>query len=92
MKRYIEGDCRTQTIMMPESLDDYVTETNPMRVVDVFVELLAWQVWLHFIETHSDRRPCLPSCDFIIALHLRSPQTKRETHLLLQSSLNFDVM
>ncbi len=26
--------------MLPESLDDYVTDTNPVRVVDVFVDEL----------------------------------------------------
>jgi transposase len=38
MKRFIEGECRTQTTLMPGSLDDYVSETNPVRVVDVFVD------------------------------------------------------
>lgn len=26
--------------MLPESLDDYVADTNPVRVVDVFVDIL----------------------------------------------------
>jgi len=40
MKRFIQGECRTQSILLPEALDDYVTETNPARVVDVFVDEL----------------------------------------------------
>ncbi len=40
MKRYVEGQCRTQGILLPELLDDYVTESNPVRVVDVFVDEL----------------------------------------------------
>jgi transposase len=40
MKRFIEGECRTQTTLMPESLDDYVSDTHPVRVVDVFVDEL----------------------------------------------------
>jgi transposase len=40
MKRFIEGECRTQTTLMPECLDDYITDTNPVRVVDVFVDEL----------------------------------------------------
>lgn len=40
MKRFIQGECRTQSILLPEALDDYVTETNPVRVVDVFVDEL----------------------------------------------------
>lgn len=40
MKRFIEGECRTQTTLMPECLDDYIADTNPVRVVDVFVDEL----------------------------------------------------
>jgi len=40
MKRFIEGECRTQTTLLPESLDDFVSDTNPVRVVDVFVDEL----------------------------------------------------
>ena len=38
MKRFVEGECRTQTILMAGGLDDYVSETNPVRVADVFVD------------------------------------------------------
>lgn len=38
MKRFIEGETRTQVTLLPECLDDYVTEENPVRVVDVFVD------------------------------------------------------
>ena len=40
MKRFIQGECRTQSVLLRESLDDYVNETNPARVVDVFVDEL----------------------------------------------------
>src|ERR1035437_8734004 len=40
MKRFIQGECRTQNILLPEALEDYVTETNPVRVFDVFVDEL----------------------------------------------------
>ncbi len=40
MKRFIEGQCRTQGALLPESLDDFVSETNPVRVIDVFVDEL----------------------------------------------------
>jgi transposase len=43
MKRFVQGDNRTQTILLPEALDDYVTDTNPVRVVDVFVDELNLQ-------------------------------------------------
>ena len=42
MKRFIEEDSRSQLTLFPESLDDYVTECNPVRVVEVFFEGLYW--------------------------------------------------
>jgi transposase len=40
MKRFIEGEDRGQETLLPELLDDYVAEDNPVRVIDVFVEEL----------------------------------------------------
>ena len=40
MKRFIEGEYRSQGTLLPELLDDYVAENNPVRVVDVFVDEL----------------------------------------------------
>jgi transposase len=40
MKRFIEGEDRTQITLLPECLDDYVAEDNPVRVVEVFVDQL----------------------------------------------------
>ena len=33
MKRFIQGESRTQSTLLPELLDDYIAETNPVRVV-----------------------------------------------------------
>lgn len=40
MKRFIQGEHRGQSTLLSESLDDYVSDTNPVRVVDVFVDEL----------------------------------------------------
>ncbi|MNQ35056.1 hypothetical protein PS726_03713 [Pseudomonas fluorescens] len=40
MKRFVQGEHRGQGTLLPESLDDYVSDTNPMRVVDVLVDEL----------------------------------------------------
>ena len=40
MKRFIQGEDRSQTTLLPECLDDYVVEDNPVRVVEAFVEQL----------------------------------------------------
>jgi len=40
MKRYVEGEDRSQATLFPDRLDDYIAEDNPVRVIDVFVEEL----------------------------------------------------
>jgi len=40
MKRFVEGEDRSQSTLFPERLDDYVADDNPVRVVDVFVDEL----------------------------------------------------
>ncbi len=63
MARDVEGFDRRQSFLLPESLQDYVGEDNPVRVIDVFVDRIdlvrAW-VW---------RGPCrqLP----VIHAHIR---------------------
>jgi hypothetical protein len=34
MGRLVEGEDRSQSTLLPERLDDYVTQENPVRVVD----------------------------------------------------------
>lgn len=40
MARYVEGRNRTQSFLLPECVDDYVGEDNPVRVIDAFVDEL----------------------------------------------------
>ena len=40
MARYVEGCNRSQGFLLPECVDDYVDENNPVRAVDAFVDAL----------------------------------------------------
>src|SRR5919205_1597426 len=40
MKRFVEGQDRRQTILLPDCVDDYVTEENPVRAIEAFVDAL----------------------------------------------------
>jgi transposase len=40
MKRFIEGEDRSQSTLLPECLDDYIADDNPVRVIEVFVDEL----------------------------------------------------
>ncbi len=41
MTYHIKGESRAQSTLFPETLDDYISEDNPVRVVDVFVDQLS---------------------------------------------------
>jgi transposase len=38
MKRFIEGADRGQSTLLPECLDDWIDDDNPVRAVDVFID------------------------------------------------------
>src|SRR5216684_2546868 len=40
MKRFVEGIDRGQTTLFPECLEDWIDESNPVRVIDAFVDEL----------------------------------------------------
>src|SRR5215218_1225186 len=40
MRRFVEGVDRSQTTLFPESLEDWVSDDNPVRVIDAFVDAL----------------------------------------------------
>ena len=71
MKRFVAGADREQSTLLPECLDDFIGENNPVRVIDAFVDALdlagsgsmAW----------SRRQPAavLSSINSPEALHLR---------------------
>jgi len=44
MTRFVEGEERSQSVLFPERLEDWIAEDNPVRVVDVFVDELDLKV------------------------------------------------
>src|SRR5262247_4462663 len=40
MKRFVAGADRGQSTLLPECLDDFIGESNPVRVIDMFVDAL----------------------------------------------------
>src|ERR1700688_2016289 len=40
MRRFVEEADRGQCTLLPECLDDFIDESNPVRVIDVFVDAL----------------------------------------------------
>ncbi len=40
MKRFIEGEDRRQVTLLPDCLEDYVSDDNPVRVIEAFIDEL----------------------------------------------------
>ncbi len=47
---YIAGVSRDQVVLFPEAIDDYITQDNPVRFIDAFVERMNLRE-LGFIKT-----------------------------------------
>jgi transposase len=58
MKRFIEGADRTQVSLLPECVEDYVAEDNPVRVMEAFVEQLDLrQMGFEGVDPEATGRP-----------------------------------
>jgi transposase len=58
MKRFVEGADRTQITLLPECIDDYIAEDNPVRVIEAFMDELDLQkLGFAGIEPQATGRP-----------------------------------
>ena len=64
MKRFVEGEDRRQGVLLPEFLDDYVSDENAVRVIDVFVEELNLGAlgFAGAVPRRPDGRPIIRAC------------------------------
>ena len=75
MKRFVEGEDRRQATLLPECLDDYVTQDNPVRVIEVFIdELDLGAVGFAGVVPGKQPAACLSSRDAAEDLSLRLSQ------------------
>ncbi|GAA0569070.1 IS1182 family transposase [Halomonas salifodinae] len=58
MKRFVSGESRSQATLFPELLDDFVSEDNPVRAIEAFVEALDLrQLGFKGVDPHATGRP-----------------------------------
>ncbi|EPC01603.1 transposase [Litchfieldella anticariensis FP35 = DSM 16096] len=58
MKRFVSGESRSQATLFPEFLDDFVTEDNPVRAIEAFVEALDLRhLGFQGVDPHATGRP-----------------------------------
>jgi len=60
---YIKGINRHQSLLLPESVDDYVDENNPVRFIDAFVDGLNLSAlgFTHATTCNIGRQPYNPA-------------------------------
>ena len=78
VSRYIDGQDRTQSVLFPERLDDWVEEDNPVRVVDVFIDALDLaQLGFERAQPAETGRPAYHPAHAAQDLRLRVPEPHR---------------
>lgn len=59
MSHHIKGQSRTQATLFPEAIDDFVTDENPVRVIDAFVDSVDLaSLGFEKVKTKATGRPC----------------------------------
>jgi transposase len=94
MKRFVEGTDRGQSTLLPECLDDWIDEDNPVRVIDAFVEALNLaELGFSGVEPEATGRPSyhpLVLLKLYIYGYLNRVQSSRR--LEREAGRNFEVM
>jgi len=84
--RYIEGSCRHQQLMFPETVEQYISEENPVRFIDAFVDRLDLEsLGIERAQPAATGRPSYDPKDllklYIYGYRIRSSRRlEQETH------------
>lgn len=94
MKRFIEGQDRAQSILLPECLDDFVDVGNPVRVIDAFVdELDLAELGFDSVEPESTGRPAYhPSLLLKIYIYGYLNRVQSSRRLEREAQRNMELM
>lgn len=94
MGRFVEGEDRRQSFLLPELLDDYVTEDNPVRVVEAFIdELELGALGFEGVQPASTGRPAYhPSTLLKIYLYGYLNRVQSSRRLEREAQRNVELM
>ena len=76
MGRFVEGADRSQLCFLPECLDDWVDQDNPVHVIEAFVEALDLAALGFAGATPAATEAGLSSRRAAQAVHLRLPEPR----------------
>src|SRR5678809_1361921 len=94
MKRFIEGEDRTQVALLPACLEDYVEAEDPVRVIEVFVDGLDLDA-LGFVgvDPAATGRPAYhPSVLLKLYIYGYLNRVQSSRRLEREAGRNFEVM
>ena len=91
---YIDGFDRRQEILFPKMLDDYVSDENPVRFIDAFVEIqdLKELGFMHSELKVTGRPPYNPSDLSKLYLYGYLNNLRSSRKLMKECSRNLEVM
>jgi transposase len=92
--RHISGESRQQATLLPETLDDYVDEDHPVRVIDAFVDTLDMKV-LGFSKAEAcitGRKPCHPGDLLKLYIYSYLNQTRSSRRLEKECHRNPELL
>ncbi len=94
MKRFVQGEDRSQSTLFPERLDDYIAEDNPVRVIEVFIdELDLGQLGFQGVEPPATGRPAYhPSTLLKIYVYGYLNRIQSSRHLERETQRNVELM
>jgi len=91
---YIRGVTRNQVILFPETVEDYITEDNPVRFIDAFVSSLDLaQLGFNRAQPAETGRPAYDPAD-LLRLYLYGYLNRVRSSRMLEreAKLNLEVM
>src|ERR1700684_3445039 len=92
MHRFIDGEDRMQPALLPHSLEDYVDEENPVRVIEVFIDELDLAA-LGFLGMTAPGRPAYhPSTLLKIYLYGYLNRLQSSRRLEREAQRNIELM
>jgi transposase len=94
MSRFIKGQHRQQATLFPERIEDYVTEENPVRFIDAFVNKLnLFELGLASVEPKATGRPAYhPSTMLKLYIYGYLNKVQSSRRLEREANRNLELM
>jgi len=92
--KFITGNDRTQTELFPNTIEDYIADTNPARVIDAFVDSLNMAAlgFTHALANSTGRPPYSPKDLLKLYLYGYLNRIRSSRRLEAESKRNLEVL